>query len=188
MHTRSNQTWTPGRGAGWGRAIRAGLLLAVLLVAGLGACDDATPPPDTTPGETPDISEAECAVCGMLVRDQPAPRGLAIRRDGTEAFACSLGDLLVELTAPSPHGRATEVLVEIMDSGEDPSLRQTHDHAWLAADRAWYVLGVERSGIMGPPVLAYARRAEAHAVAGRHEGARVVDFAGLQAWWRERHR
>lgn len=187
MHTHSNRTptsgWTP-RGTG---TTRSGFLL-IAVVAVVAACSDTAPAPETARAQPPEISDQECAVCGMLVRDQPAPRGLAIHRDGTQAFTCSLGDLLVELSSPSPHGRVTEVLVEVMGGGEDPSLRQTHAHAWVAADSAWYVLGVERGGIMGPPVLAYAQRADADAIAGSHEGARAVDFAGLEAWWRERQR
>jgi copper chaperone NosL len=165
-----------------------GAVLVVLALACLSACGESTPAPDGAGDRMPEISSQECAVCGMLVRDQPAPRGVARHRDGTEAFACSVGDLLVYLGAPSPHGRASEVLVEIMEPGVDPALRETHAHAWVSADAAWYVLGVERGGIMGPPVLAYAEHADADAAARGHEEARVVDFAELEAWWRDRQR
>ena len=38
---------------------------------------------------------------------------------------------------------------------------------------------------MGKPVLTYANRAAADAVASRYPGARVVDFQGLEIWWKE---
>ena len=96
-----------------------------------------------------------------------------------------MGDLLVHLSAPSPHGRAIEVFVEVMPPDEDPGQAQTHTHRWIDGDDAWFVVGVERSGIMGPPILAYETRAVADARAGLHEDARVLDLAGLQAWWSE---
>lgn len=163
------------------------MAVACVLVALFAGCGPATDPGPLA-SAAPEIDAQECAVCGMLVRDQPAPRARAIHRDGTEAWACSLGDLLVHLAAPSPHGRVTRVQVEVMQPGEDPALGDVHAHAWVAADTAWYVVGVERRGIMGPPVLAYAKREGAEAVARGHDGRRVLDFAALEAWWTDLQR
>ncbi len=126
------------------------------------------------------------AVCGMLVSEQTAPRAQVVHRDGEHAFLCSLGDLLVHLDAPSPHGAARSVFVEVMRPDQDPQLAHTGEHSWQRAEDAVYVVGVERSGVMGPPVLAYASAEAARAVARRHDGARVVDFTGLATWWRAR--
>ena len=158
-----------------------------VLAALSAGCEPATDPDALAPA-APEIDAQECAVCGMLVRDQPAPRARVIHRDGTEAWACSLGDLLVHLTAPSPHGRVTRVQVEVMQPDEDPAVRDVHAHAWVDADAAWYVVGVERRGIMAPPVLAYATREGAEAVARGHDGRRVLDLAELEAWWTDLQR
>jgi copper chaperone NosL len=134
------------------------------------------------------LDDQECAVCGMLVRDQPAPRARIVHRDGTEVFTCSLGDLLVHLSVPSPHGHAATVRVEVLAPDEDPADRDRGAHAWVDADDASYVVGVERRGIMGPPVLAYAKRVDAERAASGHDGAHVFDRAGLEAWWKAMHR
>jgi copper chaperone NosL len=131
------------------------------------------------------LADQEGGVCGMLVRDQPAPRAQVVHRDGSRFFFCSLGDLMVHRTSPSPHGRVVEVFVEVMEPQEDPALGHTAPHPWAAASEAFYVVGVERTGIMGRPVLAYADRAVADTVASRYPGARVMDFAGLEVWWHE---
>lgn len=128
------------------------------------------------------IDDQEGAVCGMLLRDQAAPRAQLVHRDGERAFVCSLGDLLAYLAAPSPHGRAELVLVEVLSPGEDPTRVDTGPHEWLVADQAWYVVGFPRKGIMGPPVLAYGDRDTAERVAATAE-ARVLDFEGLRAWY-----
>ncbi len=131
------------------------------------------------------LAEQECAVCGMSVRDQSAPRTQVVHRDGTRFFLCSIGDLMVHLSSPSPHGRAAGIFVEVMEPDEDLALSLTDRHPWARAADAFHVVGVERTRIMGRPVLAYSDRSSANAVASRYPGARVVDFADLEAWWRE---
>ena len=154
--------------------------LAVLIACGVPDRQQAELAP-----EPEALADQEGAVCGMLVRDQSAPRAQVVHRDGTRFFLCSLGDLMVYLSNPSPHGRAIEVFVEVMKAEEDPALSHTEPHPWVAADGAFHVVGVERTRIMGRPVLSYEDRTTAEAVASRHPGARVVDFPGLEAWWHE---
>jgi len=165
-------------------------LTALLAIAALASTGCSSSEGDASIGErsATTISDHECSVCGMLVRDQPAPRAQVLHRDGTPAFACSVGDVLVHLSAPSPHGRASNVWVEVMEPTQSPDERATHAHRWLPAADAWYVVGVERRGIMGPPVLAYAELAHAESAAGLHDSARVLDWAGLEAWWSDLHR
>ncbi len=131
------------------------------------------------------LADQEGAVCGMLVRDQSAPRAQVVHRDGSRFFFCSLSDLMAYRSSPSPHGRVVEVFVEVMEPEEEPALPHTGPHSWVAASEAFYVVGVERTGIMGRPVLAYADAAAADTVASRYPGARVVAFRGLESWWSE---
>jgi nitrous oxide reductase accessory protein NosL len=131
------------------------------------------------------LDDQEDAVCGMLVREQSAPRSQVVHRDGSRFFFCSLGDMLVHLDAPSPHGRAEAIFVEAMEAGENPMQSHTGDHPWVAAEVAIYLVGIERRGIMGEPVLAFADRQEAlHAMQG-HADARMLDIDGLHDWWKE---
>lgn len=162
----------------------AGALLAAILFAL--ACG----PREQGAGDASDapvaIDDQEDAVCGMLVREQSAPRAQLVHRDGERAFFCSIGDLLVHLSAPSPHGPARAVFVEAMRADEDPAATHTGPHPWLPAEDAAYVVGVERSGVMGAPVLVYADASVARGVAADRPEAQVLDFEGLQRWWRAR--
>lgn len=158
---------------------------ALAIAAVLGACTPGSEPSGDGAAPAP-LADQAGAVCGMIVRDQPAPRAQVVHRDGQRAWLCSLGDLLVHLAAPSPHGRPEAVFVEVMAPDADPAARNAGRHPWLPASEASYVVGVSRPGVMGPPVLSYRERTGAERVAARHEGARVLDYDGLQQWWADR--
>lgn len=166
------------------RRLRIAAVPIALAMLGCGAADD-----DVRHAHPPAaLSDQEDAVCGMLVREQSAPRGQVVHRDGSRFFFCSIGDLLVHLSAPSPHGRADDVFVEVMDPSEDPGRAHTGEHAWLPVDEAVYVVGIDRPGIMGAPVLTYATRQAAEQVASKYPGARVLDAAALREWWKASQR
>jgi len=166
-----------------GRLRRWPLLLALVLAAACGRDEGAASGTAPAPAA---IDGQEDAVCGMVVREQPAPRAQVLHADGERAFFCSLGDLLVYLSAPSPHGAVRAVFVEVLDGDGRSLTPQTGPHPWRRADDAVYVVGVARRGIMGAAVLAYADAALAEGVAAAHSGAQVRDFAQLQQWWRAR--
>jgi len=113
------------------------------------------------------IGPAECGACGMVVREQPAPRGQLVHRDGTRMFFCSLGDLIQYQQAPSPHGKAKAVFVEVQPASVDVNKVAMLPKPWISAEKAHFVLGVRRRTIMGPPVLAFATAADASAAATR---------------------
>ncbi|MCB9556605.1 MAG: nitrous oxide reductase accessory protein NosL [Deltaproteobacteria bacterium] len=121
---------------------------------------------------------AECAACSMVVREQPAPRAQLVHRDGTRQFFCSIGDLAQYLRAPSKHGPVEAVFVEALDSAADPKKTTRTLHPWIAAKDASYVVGVDRPGIMGKPVLVYRREADAKRVADAH-GAKLLVYDKL---------
>lgn len=134
--------------------------------------------------ETVALSDQEDEVCGMLVHEMSAPRGQVVHRDGSRFFFCSLGDMLVHLSAPSPHGCVEATFVEVMRPDEDPMQSHTGVHPWVPANEAVFVIGIDRPGIMGKPVLAYANQSEAAIVMEAHDGTRQLDVAGLQKWWK----
>jgi nitrous oxide reductase accessory protein NosL len=157
-------------------------LLALALLAG--GCGDAPGTGGSIGLQPAKITDQEGAVCGMIVRDQSAPRGQVIHRDGERAFLCSIGDLLAYLEAPSPHGDPASVLVEVMDPSEDPWETHVGAHPWIPARDGVYVVGVRRRQIMGPPVLVYRDRASAERVIAGTDG-RVLDYPELVGWWRD---
>lgn len=129
--------------------------LALLLWTTLPGCGGDAPDPVETAAPAP-FDLAECAVCGMVVREQPAPRGQVLRRDGTREHACSLGDLRALAEIPSPHGKAVAAWVEAVPPGVAPDALGTAPLPWLPAEQAWYVAGFERPLVMGVPLLSYA--------------------------------
>jgi len=152
--------------------------LASLLVA----CGEEPHADGGKPHEAALIQGQEGAVCGMIVRDQSAPRGQVLHRDGERAYLCSIGDLLAYLDVPSPHGKPELVLVEVMDPSEDPMEAHLGPHPWVPASEPFYVVGIPRRGIMGEPVLVYRTEEEAAQVTAG-TSARTLRFDGLQLWW-----
>ncbi len=156
------------------RALWTAPLCAVLL-AGCGSKVDAV-----AVSQTPDpITTQECDACGMVVIEQPAPRGQVIYRDGTHAHFCSLGDMLVALDARSPHGSAQHVYVEALPADLDPAAFSTGAQPWIPAAEATYVSGVVRERVMGAPLLSYRDPTVAASVAAAHHGT-VVTWDALR--------
>lgn len=160
---------------------------AILLGVGLWlSCGSGEEGPAPLALEAFPIEHHEGAVCGMIVRDQSAPRGQVLHRDGTRSFVCSIGDLLAYLQAPSPHGAAATILVEVMDPDEDPMENHREPHPWVPAAEAVYVVGIPRRGIMGEPVLVYRDWHSAEQVT-RGTSAALLDFKELEQRWRDRN-
>lgn len=165
-------------------AFTAGLALAFGIAAITGCGGDESTSAAIAHGPAA-IEDQEDPVCGMLVRNQSAPRGQVRHRDGTSLVMCSLGDMLVHLDAPSRHGETPYIFVEVLRPDEDPMESHAGEHPWIPAEEAFYVVGVKRKNIMGPPILSYADAETAAKVASSHPGARSFDFDGLQRWWNE---
>jgi copper chaperone NosL len=132
--------------------------------------------PETVHVEPLPLGDAACAVCGMVVAEQPVPRGQIAYRDGHHDHFCSLGDLRVAVQSPSPRGKPVAVWVEAAPA--DVELVATAPLPWVAAEGAYFVVGFERPGVMGRPGLAAADPAVAAALAERF-GGRVVDWAAV---------
>jgi nitrous oxide reductase accessory protein NosL len=101
------------------------------------------------------IATAECEVCGMLVAEQPAPRGQVVYRDGTHAFTCSLQGLFILVSSPNPRGQPVEVYVEKLDPDFDWTQSPVGAFPWVAAEEAVFVAGAQRNMVMGTPLLSY---------------------------------
>lgn len=132
------------------------------------------------PLEPQPFGEASCEVCGMVVREQPAPRGQAVHRDGTVAQLCSVGDLRAHLQTPNPHGEVQAAWVEGVPADFDPLAPAGPQLPWVRVEQASWVVGLERPQVMGRPALTTASPAEAQSLAERL-GARMVGWAEVQA-------
>lgn len=161
-------------------AIRLSCVAFVGLMALTGGCrnrtERAAAPAAVSAAE---FGHAECAACGMIVREQPAPRGQVVHRDGTRKFFCSVGDMETYIDVPSPHGAVTHRFVEVQASGADPSVLAIEPHPWQPASDGHYVVGVTRPRVMGEPVLSFGHRTDAEAAA-RTYGGSVADWVGVK--------
>lgn len=120
------------------------------------------------------IADHECGACGMIVREQPSPRGQVVHHDGTHVWLCSLADLVAYSSAPSPHGRVEERWVETLAVDVDPAADDVAQRPWARVTDAHFVLGVQRDSVMGTAVLAFASDADAAAAASRLQGRAVA--------------
>jgi nitrous oxide reductase accessory protein NosL len=134
--------------------------MTVLLLSIL-ACGTLTDDAATSRAVPEPIGLAECAVCGMVVGEQPSPRGQLVYRDGSHDHVCSIEELRALAQQPSARGRPTGVFVEVLPADFDPTSTSTDPLPWSDAQDAWYVFGAPRSGVMGEPVLAFPDRATA---------------------------
>lgn len=158
--------------------LRLAVALAATLVATSVACSRSSVADGNDTLQPQPIGESECASCGMIVGRQPSPRGQVAHRDGTHSFFCSVADMIVYLSAPSPHGEVLGSWVEAMPVDVDPASESTEDRPWTDAQSAFFVLGDFHRRVMGRPVLAFTTEPDATAVATRLE-AEVVTWSEL---------
>jgi len=157
------------------------LVLWACWLALAAACGKQSDVDEKGPAMALDLADQSCDSCGMIVREQSAPRGQLVHRDGTRGFFCSIADLLVYLEAPSPHGKVVATFVESLDAAADPLEFATAARPWVRAESASYVLGVDKERVMGTPVLVYETEEAARGVAAGHNASFVVSWRELRA-------
>lgn len=150
--------------------------LLLLMMVACGSSDEAAANVDTSPQP---IAEHECAACGMILREQPAPRAELVHRDGTRAYFCSIADLVTYLKAPSPHGQPAAIYVEVMGDDATPADLSTETKPLRPAEDVSFVYGGMARPVMGEPVLTFTTRAAADRAAERLH-AHATDLAGLE--------
>jgi nitrous oxide reductase accessory protein NosL len=116
----------------------------------------------------------------MVVREQLPPRVQIVHRDGKRVFLCALSEVDAYLSAPSPHGKAAEVLVEVLPPDEDPTGVDASPRKWVAAKSAHFVLGGPKRRVMGASILAYEDAEAAQKMASQYGGV-VGNFEAVRA-------
>ncbi|MCP3674239.1 MAG: hypothetical protein GY829_07190 [Gammaproteobacteria bacterium] len=99
-------------------------------------------------------SSHECAICGMYIANQPAPRAQILHRNGEHAFFCSIGDMLTYHQIPSPLGKPVKIWVETLDKETNPLISDIEQHQWTDHKNASYLTKINRRMVMGYPVVA----------------------------------
>jgi len=148
-------------------------LLPLLLPVLLSACG--TPENEQAVSRVPQpfADGDECHVCGMAITRFPGPKGEAfVHRSAQPLKFCSTRDLFAWLLQPETAAIVEAVYVHDM-TGNDWD--RPDDARLIDARSAWYVVGHELRGAMGPTLAAFGRRADAETFAARH-GGRVLAY------------
>ena len=147
------------------RCLYAFLLLPWLVA--LAGCSEA---PDVERSLEPIAIEAgdECHVCGMLITRFPGPKGEAfVRHREIPLKFCSTRDLFTWLHQPESAAIVEAVFVHDMTSApwDAPGLKHM-----IPAESAWYVIGGDQYGAMGPTLASFAWREAAEVYTDLHGG------------------
>jgi len=142
-----------------------GLVLAVLLLAG---CTQESAETTARPDPVHFESGDECHVCGMAITRFPGPKGEAFPEKGEKVQKfCSTRDLFAWLLQPENKNRDHTLYVHDMARAD---WHESDDRHLIDAREAWYVVGSEKTGAMGPTLASFASQDDAAAFAGEFGG------------------
>ncbi len=152
-------------------------MIGVLAVTALGlaGCGKS---PETRPARTPEPIAAgdECHVCGMIIARFPGPKGEAFVRGQKHALKfCSTRDLFTWLLQPETAAVVQEVYVHDMSAG---TWAHPDDSAFIDARAAFYVVGSDAMGAMGPTLASFRTEEEAKAFIAKH-GGRIARYKDI---------
>jgi len=146
------------------------LVLSLLLIT---ACSE---PPEALKAAQKAMaieSHEECHLCGMIINGFPGPKGQLYERGGQESFKfCSTRDLFAYLLDPEHHHAIQTVYVHDMATTpwDNPD-----DETYIDARKAWYVVGHNKKGAMGPTLASFSDKKVAN-VFGQQYGGNIVGF------------
>ncbi|MEQ9545038.1 MAG: nitrous oxide reductase accessory protein NosL [Marinobacter sp.] len=146
--------------------------MAVLAVF-LTGCSESQEQVSEKPAPVHFESGDECHVCGMIITNFDGPKGQAItaREQETRKF-CSTRDMFSWALQPENAKRDHTLYVHDMaqTSWESPD-----DTALINAREAFFVVGSDRTGAMGPTLASFASESSAVEFANEY-GGEVVEF------------
>ena len=115
----------------------------------------------------------ECHVCGMLVTEWPGPKGQSINtQNGETNKFCSTVDMFSWLL--QPENKTLQAKIYVHDMAQTAWDKPEDEHL-VDAREAWYVMGSDLQGAMGPSIPSFADRAAADKLAAE-SGGRVLAF------------
>ncbi|PHQ27272.1 nitrous oxide reductase accessory protein NosL [Marinobacter guineae] len=156
--------------------IKLNWLLAALAAFTLTACsgneEQTTARPDPVHFENGD----ECHVCGMIIEAFPGPKGQAItEKDHQVRKFCSTRDMFAWMLQPENVDREHTLYVHDMAQTEWQS---PDDTAMIDARDAFYVVGSERTGAMGPTLASFATESAAQEFMKEY-GGKVLKYSEI---------
>jgi len=135
-------------------------LLAALAVLTLTACSGEKEQIAARPEPVRFESGDECHVCGMIIEGFPGPKGQAFtEKDQHVRKFCSTRDMFAWLLQPENVNRNHTLYVHDMAQTD---WQNPNDTALIDARDAYYVVGSDRKGAMGPTLASFATEDAAH--------------------------
>ncbi|MBY5991357.1 nitrous oxide reductase accessory protein NosL [Ferrimonas balearica] len=113
-----------------------------------------------------------CHLCGMVVIQQPGPKGTADLATEQRLKFCSTRDLFEFALQPDNRRQVVQLLVHDMGSSD---WFRPDDEQFVDAESAWYVYGSNRKAAMGPALATFAHQKAAQAFADQY-GGRLFQF------------
>ncbi|WP_053076203.1 nitrous oxide reductase accessory protein NosL [Marinobacter psychrophilus] len=154
-----------------------GLSLLLISLLALAGCSDPQKSAATEKPAAVHIEDGEeCHVCGMAITGFPGPKGEVIteKRQQVHKF-CSTRDMFSWVLQPENIKRDHTLYVHDMAQSEWDSPLDT---ALIDAREAFYVIGSERMGAMGPTLASFANSKAAEGFAAQF-GGQVKAFADI---------
>ena len=156
------------RPRGWGRAGLAAL--SVILLVSASGCDKAGKPVQALEPNR----QTTCALDGMSLLDFPGPKAQIHYGDGETDFFCDTMEMFSVYLKPEQQRRITAIFTQDMGQAD----WKTPKGHWIDAKRAYYVLGSDMPGSMGPTLASFARLSDADAFSKKH-GGKVLSFSQI---------
>ncbi len=121
----------------------------------------------------------ECIVCGMLVTEWPGTKGQSINKQTGETLKfCSTTDLFSWWL--QPENKTVKAQIYVHDSAKIDWANPSDEHLIDGRD-AWYVVGSDLIGAMGPTLVSFAEEADALELAAKR-GGRVLRFDDIDLY------
>ena len=151
-------------------------LLAALAAITLTACSGNEEQTMAKPEPVHFESGDECHVCGMVISNFPGPKGEAIteKEQHVRKF-CSTKDMFAWMLQPENENRDHTLYVHDMTQTE---WEHPDDTALIDARDAFFVVGSDRSGAMGPTLASFATEEAAHGFMMEH-GGEVLKYSSI---------
>lgn len=116
----------------------------------------------------------ECHVCGMEIINYPGPKAQAfIRHQDTPLKFCSTVDLFGWLLQPDTPAILHSAYVH--DMGAASAWNKPSDEHFVNVQQAWYVIGHNKSGAMGPTLASFQEKQAAEEFI-KQQGGRILHF------------
>ncbi|MDX5386689.1 MAG: nitrous oxide reductase accessory protein NosL [Alteromonadaceae bacterium] len=151
-------------------------LIAALTAITLAGCSSDEQQTAAKPDPVHFDSGDECHVCGMVITNFPGPKGQAFteRQQHTRKF-CSTKDMFAWFLQPENENRDHTLYIHNMAETHWDHPDDTH---LIDAREAFYVVGSERTGAMGPTLASFETESEATDFAATY-GGEILSFGDI---------